>query len=152
MGHEGHDWIGVPTRDRPEHLARALDQIVMAFREHPPDLLISDDSSLENQERNLQGLTRASKALGCRAYLLDKATKRDFAARVAQLAGVDKPLVHFAAVGPNALAFGAAQNCLQLFTKGGRVLLQDDDVILRPARRRCSSDLPAPQVGDAEPE
>lgn len=125
--------IGIPTKERPESLRRALERTArdVADSGRAIDLVIVDEAEGERAAHARELAIEIGRRFGVRVRYADRGAKKRFAARVAALAGV-APDVARAALVPevgNTFAAGAARNLLLLDSPGRCSLQLDDDTL-----------------------
>ena len=126
--------IGIPTRDRPESLARALASYAENARRYERDVrfVVADDSrSADVQAENRQRLGDVAERYNADVRYLDRAARADFAEALARRADVPPEVARFGLLGDERfrLTYGAARNTLLLSTAGEVSLQVDDDTV-----------------------
>lgn len=128
--------IGIPTRDRPAALRRALESHARDIAEsgRPIEILVVDDATGAGAERSRDLVRDVARRFGIRARHADRAAKVRFAAEVAAASGVD-PTITLGALAPDAgsaFSAGASRNALLLDAAGRCALQVDDDTVCEP--------------------
>lgn len=126
--------LGVPTRDRPRSLRRALESYArdLVASGRAIEIVVVDDSTTEALVREAAGVSReVAGRTGARVRHLDAAAKRGFVRALAEASGAPLGVVHraLAASEPGVFAAGAGRNALLLDAAGQRALQVDDDTI-----------------------
>jgi hypothetical protein len=129
--------IGIPTRDRPESLRRALETHAedIAARGRDIDMLVLDDTSSEEATARARAIAQdVESRFGTRVRYADGREKAWFAGEIARLSGAPESVVR-AALAPEVgavFAGGAARNALLLDAVGRCSLQVDDDTLCNP--------------------
>lgn len=128
--------IGIPTRDRPAALRRALESHARDIAEsgRPIEIIVADDMTGPDAERSRDLVRQIARRFGIRARHADRAAKARFADEVAAASGVD-PQIARGALAPDAgstFAAGASRNALLLDAAGRCALQVDDDTVCEP--------------------
>jgi glycosyltransferase involved in cell wall biosynthesis len=133
------DTIAIPTRNRPNMLARLLSSLSEHLRRfgRQVDVCVLDDSqSVEIQNANLQVVNTCSADCDLNVRYGNRASRNRFAVQLASESGVPREVAEFAVLGrpPFPVSTGAARNSILLETVGRSVLFMDDDVLCNFAR------------------
>ena len=137
--------IGIPTRNRPECLARACAGYLENATRHgrPVRFVIVDDAKEEAARAATCGALRhfADDHNAGVAYM-DRPMRAELAEKLADHADVPPEAVRFALLGDGASGptYGAARNTLLLLTAGTRSVQVDDDTVCRLVRVPTSED------------
>lgn len=137
--------LGIPTRERPSSLRRALATYGADIAAHGRDIdiLVLDDAAGADAAARARALAReAGERLGVRVRFADRHEKARFADELARLSGAPSAMVR-RALAPEAgttFAAGAARNLLLLDSVGQCSLQVDDDTRCEPR--------PAPSARD----
>ena len=126
--------IGIPTRDRPQSLARALVSYAESARRYGRDIrfVVADDSrSADVQAQNRQRLGDVAERCGADVRYSGRSARADFAAALARRADVPLDVTRFALLGDERFRFtyGAARNTLLLSLAGEVAVQVDDDTV-----------------------
>lgn len=131
--------IGIPTKDRPRVLKRALESYLTNTQCYgrTPTFVIADDSeNTKIQKQNKQMLQRLKERYFAPLRYVDESQKRVYAEALASRAGVRPEITRFALLGeehPSVINYGASRNAL-LLDAGGEVCMQiDDDTVCEVA-------------------
>ena len=130
--------IGLPTRNRPVALSRALDSFIGSFRRYERELdwlIVDDGRTADEQDSTRAAVKAASARLSAPIRYSDRADREGYARRIADQSGVALETVRFALLGDERcpLTTGAARNAALLDAAGERVLYADDDALCRTA-------------------
>ena len=131
--------LGIPTRDRPELLARALGSYAANLREHGRDvqvIVVDDSRQPASAAANRAAAMRVQREFGISVTLVDREWRERYAQRIAADSGVPPDMVRFALLGDErcGLSYGAARNTLQLLGAGRMAVHVDDDTVCRQWR------------------
>jgi hypothetical protein len=126
--------LGVPTRDRPRSLRRALESYArdLAASGRALEVVVVDDSTTEALVREASEVSRDVAArTGARLRYVGPAAKKRFARELAEASGAPLGVVERALAASEAGVFaaGAGRNALLLDAAGQRALQVDDDTI-----------------------
>lgn len=129
--------VGIPTRDRPSSLSRALESLVRNTRYfgRTPALTVVDDSrDARVRSRNLDVLLTLRGLHGVEIFYAGPIERASYAEALARHAGVAVNLVRFAVLGEArcGATYGAARNSLLLHSVGQVCLQVDDDISSDP--------------------
>lgn len=124
----------IPTRDRPETLARGLASWLENGARHGRDtevVVLDDSGSAEAQARNRATLRAAAARHRRPAFVATRARRAEYARLLARTAGLPGAAARFALLGDPRLdgSFGATRNALLLDGVGGLCLQVDDDTL-----------------------
>jgi len=128
--------VGIPTKNRPQLLRRALKSVVenlQAF-EREAQILVTDDSeSLEMQAANRQAISSVARSNRIEILYGNLESRRRFTAFLARESGLPIELISFALANDQRypVGIGACRNSLLLDSAGHCLLYLDDDVRLR---------------------
>ncbi|MBK8256812.1 MAG: hypothetical protein IPK82_29590 [Polyangiaceae bacterium] len=130
--------LGVPTRDRPDLLERAIVSYHENARAHGRaiEIVVADDApDRDARDRARAHLRALSRSIGAPIAYAGLEEKLEFVRSLAAASGVPEDLVRFGLVCTDARHFGAGahRNVLLLHGTGGRMLLADDDTVCRVA-------------------
>ena len=126
--------LGIPTRDRPDLLGRALSSYVenAARFDRSFHYAIMDDSrEIAGQVQNRAHLKVLKRRFGVPIHYATRDQRALFADAVAARAGVPKDLARFALLGDgvSAATYGATRNALLLDSVGEVTVQADDDTV-----------------------
>ena len=136
--------VAIPTRDRPQALARCLDWMARQgeARWRGRSLTVADDSSAANAARNQAVLARQPDWFARHLRYVGPDQRRAFAARLSR-GGLPRDVVELGLFGSREVPFrpGANRNAILLDAAGELLLSVDDDVVFRfaPAPDRRAS-------------
>ena len=126
--------LGIPTRNRPEALARSLASYVQCSKRYRRSLQFrvcdqSDDA--EVQAANVKTLAAIAQEHGVVVHYASEREKRGFAGDLAQVSGVSPDIIDFALFNEQrfACAVGANRNALLLSSVGELTVQVDDDTV-----------------------
>jgi hypothetical protein len=148
------EWIAVPTRDRPEGLARCLRSHLEHARQFDRRIggaVVDGSSDPDIQTKNRAIAAGLAEEFGCPVGYAGQKQKRSFAAGLSRLAGVPVELVQFALLDVHGCGHdaGANRNALLLGLAGRAFVSSDDDVICSPAvPNRCGPGLAFTHAAD----
>ena len=130
--------VGIPTRDRPSCLRRALASYVgnTARYGRTPEFIVVDDSrSPSMQRRNQEVVYDLQDQCQGNLRYLGLGQREEYARRLACVAGVPLETVRFAILGDEecSVTHGAVRNMLLLHTAGEVTLQVDDDTVCEVA-------------------
>ena len=128
--------IGIPTRERPEALRRAVESYArdIAGAGRAIEIVVVEGGDGDAAARSREIVRDVARRSGIRVRHADRAARVRFAEEVAALAGVD-PDVARAALAPSAgstFSAGASRNALLLDASGTCALQVDDDTVCEP--------------------
>lgn len=126
--------VGIPTRNRPDCLKRALTSYIANFKKYgrSPRILVADNSEDEDaQAQNRGALEEIGQDYPGETRYLGLEERAQMAARIAEKSGVDEKIVRFGLLGDPKCSgiYGAARNTILLATKGENIMQLDDDTI-----------------------
>jgi len=132
------DFIGIPTRNRPEVLHRILSELsrhLQTFSRKSEVVVIDDSESPSMQAQNFQAVSQFAADPSIRVKYANVELRKRFAARLAAALGVEEEIVSFAIIGDGGVSVctGASRNSIQLEGEGHAMLCMDDDVQCRLA-------------------
>lgn len=128
--------LGIPTRDRPELLARALGSYAANLREYGRDVqvvVVDDSRQPDSRAANCAAALRVKKEFGIEVTVVDREWRGRYAQRLAAESGVALEVARFAVLGDArcGMSYGAARNTLQLLSTGKMAVHVDDDTLCR---------------------
>lgn len=131
--------LGIPTRDRPALLARALESYAANLQVHGRTvrIIVADDSRHSASiESNRAAAMRVQREFEIGVTVVDREWRERYADRIAAESGVPLDVVRFALLGDArcGLSYGAARNTLQLLSAGRVAVHVDDDTLCRQWR------------------
>lgn len=125
--------LALSTRNRPSLLKRALTSHVEELKNHgrEVEMIVLDDSDSEDaRAQNRAILSEAEEGYGLPVRYADRDSRAAYADRLAEVAGTDPAIAHFALVGdPQRATYGAPRNAHLLDTAGRLSLQIDDDIV-----------------------
>ncbi|PQJ26732.1 hypothetical protein BSZ35_19265 [Salinibacter sp. 10B] len=130
--------VGIPTRNRPDCLRRALESYTKNFAQHhrTPRLLIADNSQEEQvQKKNRHVLQEVGATYDGEVCYLGLRKREKMVRQIVSASGVSEDIVRFALLGHERCSefYGAARNALLLSTLGELTAQFDDDTICNVA-------------------
>jgi hypothetical protein len=137
--------LGVPSRDRPDSLARSLRSYARNSRDHGRDVefVVIDDSRRDtSREANRTALRALRRDFGVRASYAGAIERESYSRMLAQASGLPLDIVQFGLLGldERLVSTGASRNALLLHAVGDRFIHVDDDTLCNavsfPARRQ----------------
>jgi hypothetical protein len=132
------DAIALPTASRPRSLQRSLRSITDHLTRYgrTTELFVCDASDGDTTWRcNAEVVATATKDYAGAIRLVGVTERLGFAAALSARSGVERSLVEFGLIGPQATdeRFGANRNCILLMQPQRLLICSDDDVLWRPA-------------------
>lgn len=126
--------LGIPTRDRPELLARALESYAGNLREYGRNVqvIVADDSRKPGSgDANRAVARHVEKEFGIEITVVDHEWRARYAQRLADETGIPLDVVRFAVLGDARCqqSYGAARNTLHLLCAGKMAVHVDDDTL-----------------------
>lgn len=126
--------VGIPTRNRPACLRRALESYTENFKRYgrTPRLLVADNSEEEEvQQKNRRILRDVGSRYEGEVRYLGLREREKMAQQIVISSGVPGKIAQFALLGDERCSgfYGAARNALLLSTVGETMLQLDDDTI-----------------------
>jgi len=129
------EMIGMQTANRPSQLERMLESLIANLNtyDRTPEILISDDSTDANLAANTSTIQTISKKYGGVITHLDQKARRTEADDLAKTLSIDPQICRFALSpdGTDRNRCGAGRNTILLRGAGKKIIMLDDDVIIR---------------------
>lgn len=130
--------IGIPTRDRPESLRRALasyTENTTRFGRAPDCTVIDDSREADTQALNKEGLRAVQRHYGGRIRYANREERARFAGELARSIGIPEDIPRFALLGDTRCGktYGGCRNALLLDAAGALTVQADDDTVCRLA-------------------
>jgi hypothetical protein len=128
--------VGIPTRNRPDCLARCVESHLQSRRLHgrANDYVIVDDSDdPQARDRNRDALRALRARYGAPIAYAGPAERTRFARALWERGGVQREAVEFGLLNPDGwpIATGSSRNLLLLHAVGDLLLQVDDDTLAR---------------------
>jgi hypothetical protein len=124
--------LGIPTRDRPDMLARCLGSLGAPAGDEAPEIVVADGAEdVESRNRTRRALATWSATSGHRVAYAGREEVTAYARALAAAAGVDEGLVAFALGGEagGGANTGGNRNALLLDQPGRLFVMADDDTL-----------------------
>jgi hypothetical protein len=130
--------LGVPSRDRPDSLARSLRSYGRNSRDYGRDVefvVIDDSRSDASREANRASLRALRREYGVRVSYAGAIERESYGRTLARASGVPLDIVRFGLLGLDRrlVSTGASRNALLLHAVGDRFIHIDDDTLCNVA-------------------
>jgi len=126
--------VGIPTRNRPEFLSRAINSFLTNTQRHGRDTkftIVDGSREIATQTKNKEVLSKISSEFGVNIYYSGIEERQNYCKMLSNYAEVSPDIVEFALLGDDRCEFsyGANRNTLLLQSVGEVCLQTDDDTI-----------------------